>query len=50
MMTLQRERWEKIKNCAWLGPDLGCVSMTYEGHDGRRYRCPYFYSIATSPT
>jgi hypothetical protein len=40
MMAVQRERQEKIKNCARLHPNFDSGSMTYVGQDGRRYSCP----------
>jgi len=39
MMAVQRERQEKIKNCARLYPSFDSGSMTYAGRDGRRHRC-----------
>ena len=40
MMAVQRERQERIKNCARLLPRFDSGSMTYVGRDGRTHSCP----------
>jgi hypothetical protein len=40
MMAVQRERQEKIKNCAQLHPNFDSGTMTYVGRDGRPHSCP----------
>jgi len=40
IMAVQRERQEKIKNCAKLHTNFDSGSMTYVDQNGRSHRCP----------